>query len=230
MRGRIYLDKEKDEARRFIAGGKSYGYVSEKLGIPKSTLSVWFGKTLRGPMNNETVRAHLKRIRPSAAAALRKRFIEIGKKQDEMVLERVLKALKEIPFRNKDVLRALLAMLYWAEGSKRGSGIKFVNTDPDLMHLYISLLRSCYKINENKLKVVVHIHDYHSEVKVKNFWSQLLDIPLTQFNKTFIKPRSKTRRFRRNFMGICLLYYGDTSLRKEFAILNSMLKKRIVGA
>lgn len=230
MRGRIYSDKEKKDAERLIAGGKSYGYVAERLGVPKSTLSVWFGKKLRGPMGHEAMCRHLERIRPGAAAALRSKFGDIAKSQDKAVSGRVIEHMKTIPFRDVGVLRAMLAMLYWAEGSKRGSGIKFVNTDPNLMELYISLLRRCFVIDESRLKVIVHIHDYHSETEVKDFWSRLLGVPLRQFNKTFIKPRSETRRFRENFMGICLLYYGDTGLRKEFEALNSALKKGIVGS
>ena len=118
-------------------------------------------------------------------------------------------------------------MLYWAEGRKGGSGAKFVNTDPNLVKLYTTLLRTCYNVDETKFSVGLYVHYYHSIEKVKKFWSETLNIPLSQFNKVYTKKRSETKRFRKNFAGICFVYYGDTLIRKELLTLGCSLCERI---
>lgn len=183
-------------------------------------------------MSRKAMLEHLASIRPSANKALRRKFKIAREDRDSRASEAAQKTFVQLPCDNIHVLKAMLALLYWAEGSKRDSsvGTKFANTDPDLMELYVTLLRQCYAINESKLKVSLHMHYYHRVTDIKKFWSDRLHIPLDQFNKVYFKKRSKTKRFRKNFAGICFLYYGDTALRKELLQLNSLLKKGIVGS
>lgn len=123
-------------------------------------------------------------------------------------------------------------MLYWTEGSKSKNtrGTIFTNTDPNLMLLYITLLRKCYNIEENKFRIWLRIYYYHSIKKVKNFWSKLLNIPLNQFIKNSIKKRGKTKRFRKNFAGICSVRYLDSNIRKELMETGSSLQKIVINA
>ncbi len=119
--------------------------------------------------------------------------------------------------------------MYWAEGNKceKACGTKFANTDPNLAKLYVTLLRKCYNITEVKLKIGLYVHYYHSIKKTKKFWSKMLGIPLAQFYKVYVKKRSKTKRFRKNFAGICFIYYGDSKIRKELLELGYTLQKLI---
>jgi hypothetical protein len=111
----------------------------------------------------------------------------------------------------------MLAMLYSAEGARHKgvSGLKFANTDPKMAQLYVILLRKCYKLDETKFRIFLHLHYYHDIKKSRNFWSKSLNVPLNQFGKVYIKKRSKTKRFRKNFMGICFISYLDSNIRKE---------------
>jgi len=126
-------------------------------------------------------------------------------------------------------------MLYWAEGTKlpKNAQIEFANTDPRMAFLFITLLRKCYTLDEEKLKARLHLHHYHDIKKAEKFWSELLDIPLKQFYKVYIKPRSKTKKFRRNFMGICFIRYGNTDLKHRilntaYAIQEKICDKKIM--
>lgn len=229
MRGKVYSKREKNKVKRLILAGKSYNEITEILGVPKSTISTWFGKTLKKPMDRKTMLKHLANIRKLAAVALKNKWENKRTEEAQLIKTRIKKELINYPFDNIGFYKAMLSMLYWAEGTKCEPvcGLKFVNTDPDLLLLYLTLLRKCYNIEEAKLRVRLHLHYYHSIKKVKNFWSKTLNIPLTQFTKTYIKKRSKTRRFRKNFAGICFVYYGNTVIRKELLELGFSLKKLI---
>ena len=109
----------------------------------------------------------------------------------------------------------MLALLYWAEGSKGRSIVCFANTDPKLIKLFVTLLRSSFELDESKFRVRVHIHHYHDEEKVKKYWSDLTNIPLSLFNKTYHKQRSKEKTFRTNIGGICFIKYNSVYLQER---------------
>lgn len=232
MRGRLYTSAEKLRAKELVLAGKNYREIKEILGVPKSTLSVWFGKTIKKPVSRAAMLAHLTRIRKLASTAISRKFARIREAEQRAIEERVKQELVNFPRNERIVHKALIAMLYWAEGARYEgvSGLKFANTDPNLALLFLTLLRKCYKIDEKKLAIGLYIHHYHSIKDAKKFWSKLLNIPLTQFHKVYIKKRSKTRRFRKNFMGICFIYYGSSMIRKELMELASSLQKHIIKA
>lgn len=131
---------------------------------------------------------------------------------------------------NTVLYKSLLATLYWAEGAKsKHSILIFANTDPRLIFLYITLLRQCYSIDETKFRVRIHLHNYHDEKKVKEFWSNLLNIPLTQFGKIYRKPRSKEKTYRQNFGGICFVIYNSVYLREEIVQFGLAVSQKITG-
>ncbi len=158
--------------------------------------------------------AHLVRAREKATQTIRQKRIDA----EEKISEAVTKELRKVAFSNKTVQKLLLAMLYWAEGSKheKVSGVRFVNTDPVLAHLYLKLLRNCYMIDEGRLKVRLHLHEYHNQKEAVRFWSKLLKIPKERFGKLYIKKRiGDQKKKRENFKGICFIYYSEGVIRKE---------------
>lgn len=226
MRGKFYTQKDKERVKQLLVNGESYSEVGKHLGVPKSTISTWFGKTLKRPIDKRTRRKHFDRIHKLASIALKKKWERKRKEEARLIKMKIEKELASYPLENMSVYKSLLAMLYWAEGDK--AKLKFANTDPNLAKLYLTLLRKCYNIDETKLKIGLYVHYYHSIKKVKNFWSKVLNVSLVQFNKIYIKKRSKTKRFRKNFAGICFIYYGDSNIRKELLELGSALQKIII--
>lgn len=226
MRGIIYSEEEKEKVRQAVLNGKSYNEITQFLGVPKSTISTWFGKTLRKPVTRQEMLNHLKRIRKLSALKIKSKWKKIRNDENKIITEKVKKELITYPLDSIGFYKSMLSMLYWAEGSKHKKvcGLNFTNTDPKLSKLYITLLRRCYNINESKFSIGLHLHYYHSIKKTKKFWSNILAIPLSQFQKVYIKKRSKTKRFRKNFAGICFIYYGDSKIRKELLELGNCLQ------
>ncbi len=229
MRGRVYTQDEKDKVKKLLLGKKSYAEITKLLGIPKSTVCTWYGKSLDRPWQRCTQLEHLKNIRKLAVVAVKRKWDKKRVEDLQEINSNLEKELPTYPFQNQGFYKSLLAMLYWAEGDKGNAGTRFANTDPNLARLYISLLRRCYNIDESKLRVRLHLHYYHSVKKMKKFWSKELNVPLNQFTKTSIKKRSKTKKFRKNFAGICFIYYGNSKIRKELLELGLKLEKTIVS-
>ena len=125
--------------------------------------------------------AHLQRIRVIARASIRRARL----KREQANADQGAVVANKIPLANIDVMKALLAMIYWAEGSKyaKVNGLKFANTDPRFAQVYMSLLRKSFLVDERRFRVRLHLHYYHERKKALGFWSKTLDIPPAQFWK-----------------------------------------------
>lgn len=203
-----------DQAKQLRLQGMTYQEIGGKLDVAKSTLSLWL-RDLPFPeasQPNARRRYFLENVQRRGAAANREKRLAMWRRYaEEAKLE-----MGSVDRTNQQLARAILSMLYWAEGSKHDrGGLTFANTDPRLAALFLSLLRRCYRLDEQRLRVRLHIHHYHDPEKVEWYWSKLLSIPLNQFQKTFVKPRSATKRFRQNFMGICFVRYQDSAMRRS---------------
>lgn len=214
----------KEEARQLRRKHYSYTDIVKRLNVPKSTLHEWIKNIERPwqflPQNQEE---NLARMRVLAASALKRRRLERLSK----ITLRVDRVVNKYAAKSVGFSESMLAMLYWAEGSKGRGSLRFANTDPSLVLLFLTLLRECYSIDESKLRVRLHLHYYHLIRKTRKYWSSLLRIPESQFGKIYIKKRSKTRKFRKNFAGICFLVYYSEDLRFELLEIGRLLAKRL---
>ncbi len=213
-------------ARNLRRQGKSYSEIVNELQVPRSTLHLWL-KDISIPIRftGEARKSWWKSMQRLAVEANKKKYTSIYSKIDEKILLEQKSLTIDVDF-----CKSLLSAIYWTEGSKgRHSIVVFANTDPGLTLLFVTLLRKCYKIDESKFRVRLHLHDYHNEEKVKTFWSHLLKIPQDQFTKTYRKERSKEKTFRRNFGGICFVNYNSVYLRAEIAQYGKFLGQKITG-
>lgn len=109
--------------------------------------------------------------------------------------------------------------MYWCEGGKNEKfGIHFTNSDPYLVKTFLYFLRRGYKLKENKLKVCIHLHEYHDVKKQLAFWSQTTKIPKGQFVKPYIKPHTG-KVVRENYQGCISIRYYSTDLARKILML-----------
>lgn len=220
-----WSQETKDFAVLLRNKGLTYGEIVSQLKVSKSTLFTWIGGIKRSAKETKLEReAHMKRIQILAALTNKKKRTDRLEEIQKRVQEQVLKYDVE----NVDYLRSLLSMLYWAEGSKGRGQVMFANTDPVLSVLFITLLRKSYDIDESKFQVRLHLHYYHNVKETRRVWSELLKIPESKFGKIYIKKRSKTKKFRQNFAGICFIRYYSESLRYEILERARLISQKIV--
>ncbi len=215
----------KDQAKSLRTQGFSYGQLSKKLGIARSTLHQW----VRGIKRPEKFTLQdrirwIKEIQPLGADMNRRKRREFL----EGIDSKIRMEMKKINL-SSELEMVVLAMLYWTEGAKGRGVLKFANTDPRLVALFLKLLRRNCQIDEGRLRLRLHLHDYHDEDKLKEFWSNLLSIPLSQFHKTYRKERSKNKTFRKNFGGICFLSYNSVHLKDELLMYGFVWGEKIAG-
>lgn len=216
----------KNKAKDLRARNYSYSDISKKLGVAKSTLHLWIkGINYDKEKSDFNKKIHLEKIRHLAVASIKRK----RKQRREKIYKQVQKDVDKITlFNNRDYLKSLLVMLYWAEGSKGRGTMGFANTDPKLALLYITLLRKCFDIKEEKIRIRLHLHYYHPIKKTRKYWSDLLNVPINRFGKIYIKKRSISKRFRKNFVGICFIRYHNENLRLEVLKTAKVIADKIV--
>lgn len=215
----------KEKAKLLRKKGYSYGQLNKELKIPRSTLHQWVHGIKRPVKFTRLDRIRwIKEIQPLGAQGNHMR----REKNIQKITNETKSEIAELQI-NQETKKAVLSALYWAEGTKVTGGMCFANTDPKLILLFVNLLRSCYKLDENKFRVRLHLHYYHRVKKVKTFWSSLLNIPTSQFEKIYRKSRSKEKTFRKNFGGICFIKYHSTYLKEKIVQYGYAFGEKITG-
>lgn len=215
----------KERAKLLRKQGYSYGQLTQELKVAKSTLHEWIRGVKRPAKFSKLDRIRwIKEIQPMGAQG--------NKRKREKMIDQIIKETeKEISKLriSKETEKAVLSMLYWAEGTKVRGALQFANTDPKLILLFVTLLRQCYELDESKFRIRLHLHYYHKVKKIKAFWSKLLDIPITQFEKTYRKHRSKEKTFCRNFGGICFIKYYSVNIKEKIVQYAYALGEKMAG-
>ncbi len=90
-------------------------------------------------------------------------------------------------------LKLALAMLYLGEGSKWKShrGLSLGNSNPEIVSLYVHLLKECYGINIDSLRARVQCRADQDTGMLEKYWSELLGISRNQFYKSGIDKRTQ---------------------------------------
>jgi hypothetical protein len=102
---------------------------------------------------------------------------------------------------DKDTLRVVGAVLWWAEGSKSirdrrwknavSYPIEITNTNTDVIKIFLRYIVEVVGIPKDRLKVQLQIHENDDEIELEQYWSEVTGIGKDMFNKTIIRPIGK---------------------------------------
>jgi hypothetical protein len=171
---------EKQKAIELRLAGYSYGQIKKELGLSKSTLSGWLTAY---PLSDERIRE----LRDWSQIRIEKCRNTKALRKQGILQEAFIKAKKEIGQLSKRELFLSALFLYWGEGSKTSRGkVVFSNTDPHMITLFLTWLRDI-EIPETKIVIRLQLYKDMSVYSETAYWSNFLEVPITQFRKAYIK-------------------------------------------
>ncbi|MEK7654288.1 MAG: helix-turn-helix domain-containing protein [Patescibacteria group bacterium] len=198
-------------AKRLRLKGFSLNEIAVKLGVSKSSVSLW----VRDVHLNKTIMAILDRKAKNgqkAAAAARRaqtKILEDGYFEDAL---EELKRFGQLPE------KLLCSMIYWCEGAKNPKhGVVFMNSDPELVKKFIYLFKRSFKTDVAKFRVLLHLHDYHNKDKEIDFWSKITNISRNQFLKPYMK-ESGHLFLKEGYRGCASVRYYDNKIARQLLI------------
>lgn len=174
--------------------GYSISEIAQKLGMHKSgSISKWCCDIFLSPEQIKKLTEKQK----SGSYKGRMKFLEgLRKTRIEEVARLRKEGLTEIGKLNKrDLLIGGIAM-YWSEGYTYSGGeqVGFTNSDSKMILYMLKWFKEICQVPDNRFSLQVKINKIHKDrvQKVESYWSQLIGIPLNQFNKTvLIRTKSK---------------------------------------
>jgi len=203
--------KDREKALALRRQKYSYSQIKQILKINKSTLSYWLRDY---PLSKERIRE----LRDCNEQRI-ERYRDTMRRKKETRLNYYYKEQKDIIFPlNKRELYLAGLFLYWGEGSKTiPTRLSVSNTDPSIIKFFISWLNESLDVPRNKIKIFLHLYTDMSIKKEINYWSNILEIPLSQFNKPYMKVTSSERINHKGAFGhgTCSATIGDARLSEK---------------
>ena len=192
--------------------GMSYGEIAALIPVAKGTLSNW----CRDLELTKEEQARISATRPRTDAQRRN-----GQRRHREALERRERIRRDAELEAQRYLADSAwtagVVAYWSEGAKRSGGMRFSNSDPDLVRLFIGWIEAYMGITTDLLTAKLHLHSGQDERERKAFWSAQTKIPLAQFGKTYIKPEGTGHRKNKLYNGTLTV-----AVRRSGALLHRL--------
>ena len=120
----------------------------------------------------------------SAENRSKKRILSLEKSK----IEGVIDIGKNVS--NRDLLFLGLG-LYWGEGYKNGNGeFGFTNSDPEMIKIYLKILRDVYDIKDEQLVLKININQLFAENQsdIEKYWQTVTKINKKPIYKNDVNP------------------------------------------
>jgi len=201
----------KIKARELRSQGLSIKKITKELGVSQSSVSKWVRDIELSPEQIEVLRSNNiiydrqhkgAKARADKARSLRLQYQQEGK----------LKA------KEGNLLHQAGCMLYWAEGNKSKNSCGLVNTDNNLLKLFIRFLRECFRITNDRFTITINCYTTNglSKEEIENYWLNELQLDRSSLRKgqENNRPRSATNAIRHNkwLYGMCCLQVNNTRI------------------
>ncbi|MBT2491795.1 hypothetical protein J7E96_25355 [Streptomyces sp. ISL-96] len=184
-------DDLRAKARELRLQGLTYDQIQLELGCSKSSISLWVRELPKPP----------KRTREEAST-IGKRGWEATNQRREIERERTKRAATEAvgTLTDRELFLAGVT-LYWAEGGKdkwydRRESLKFINSDPNVIKLYLRWL-DLLEVPRERLRLSVSIHESADVPAAEQFWAEVAGVAPFAFNKATLK-RHNPKTVRKN--------------------------------
>jgi transcriptional regulator with XRE-family HTH domain len=202
---------EQNRARELRALGWTLLDIATELGVAKSSVSLW----VRDVEFEPRPRVRARRRAPNALQ--RRKAGEI-----ERLLVEGRARVGEL--NERDLLIAGAA-LYAGEGSKSGGRVTFANTDAAMIALFCDWLRACFgPIDESRLRLRVYLHEGLDLDAAEAYWSQVTDIPRSQFRAPYRAVADPTIRTVKHVNGCAYVGYScSRTLRAVLGVVDALL-------
>jgi transcriptional regulator with XRE-family HTH domain len=202
------IDKQ-NQARDLRAAGWTMPDIAAKLGVSRSSVSLWTHDVPFEPRPRQRARRRgpnkLQVAKEAEIAALRAEGLaRVGE-------------LSEPEF-----LMAGIA-LYAGEGSKTDGAVQFANSDPRMIAFFVAWLRRFFAIDESRLRVSLYLHQGLDLEAAQRFWSEVTGIPADAFGKPYRAVPDPSIRTSKHPMGCPRVGYSCSRTHRAIMGLVSAL-------
>lgn len=199
----------RDQAIRLRSQGLSIKAIALKLSAAQSSVSIW----TRNVILTEEQTRELRHNTHSRAVIEKRRTTRLYNESLKRQLV-ISEAENDVFDLTDNDLFLIGCALYWAEGGKTRSMVRFSNGDPRMIKLMIKFFNESCAVNLDKMRVHIHIHESLSVSDAEEYWSKITELPRSQFYKTYSKRNISSKGLRSSLpYGVCDIYILDAKLQ-----------------
>uniref|UniRef100_A0AAU2V7Y3 Homeodomain-like domain-containing protein n=1 Tax=Streptomyces sp. NBC_00003 TaxID=2903608 RepID=A0AAU2V7Y3_9ACTN len=201
-------DDLRARARELRSRGMTYDQIQVELGCSKSSISLWV-RDLPKPARTRT---------PEEASAIARRGWEatLQRREEQRQLTKQDSAGDVGELSDRE-LYLVGVVLYWAEGAKdkpwaRRESLKFINSDPNVIKLYLKWLE-LQDVAPERLRLCVSIHESADVEEATRFWEEVTGLGPASFNKPVLKrhnPKTRRKNIGDTYRGCLVVYVRDS--------------------
>lgn len=203
-------DDLREQAVAMRGEGRSYREIQQVVAVSKSTLSLWLRDV---PLTDEQQHALAER----GPAANRKNAEAARANATRRRLRIQSEARQQITHLSESELFVAGVVAYWAEGAKNkpwrhGTSVRFMNSDPALIRLFLAWLR-LIGVGPERVIFRLHIHESADAAEALSFWETVVGAPRSQFGNCTIKthkPKTIRKNVGADYHGCLLVYVRDS--------------------
>jgi hypothetical protein len=204
-----------EKARLMRAENMTLADIAATLGVSKSSVSVWVRDVPFTPSKRRY--GPQRRTHPAHTAKLRQ------------IQELDALGMKRIGTLGEEAFLTAGVALYAGEGSKRDGMVNFANTDARMVSFFCAWLRHFFAIDESRLRVRVYLHEGLDLDAAELHWSDVTDVPRTQFRAPFRAVADPTIRRTKHEYGCAYVSYGcSTTHRTIMGLIRALLSSRAI--
>ena len=193
---------ERERARELRAQSWTLQEIADELGVAKGSVSVWVRDVdftpkprNRGHSAQQPHPLHLKKL------------AEIERCRDEA--EALVGRLSE-----RD-LRMFAVGLYAGEGSTTTGTVSLANSNPVLLRVFVTWLRSEFHLDESRLRAKLYLQQGLYLDASRGHWSNVLDIPESRFGTPYRAVSDPSRRRSKHVHGCATVLYSCTRTHRR---------------
>ncbi|MCB9806173.1 helix-turn-helix domain-containing protein [Candidatus Nomurabacteria bacterium] len=216
----MYSGSSKEKALNLRRQGVSIRKISDRLNIPKSTLSGWFKNIQLTQKQKEKLKGEWQKGLVKAREKAKEWHIAEKEKRISIAKDKAKETLTKIHLGDKSVLKLALALLYLGEGFKTGD-TGMGNSNPIILKFFIESIIKLYDLDYTDFYCDLHLRSDQDEKELTEYWSKSLKIPKDNFKHTFFDKRTLGKRTYSHYKGVCLVRIGRVQISRELMFLSA---------
>lgn len=117
-------------------------------------------------------------------------------------------------------------MLWWAEGTKGGHCVQFVNSSPDMIKVYMRFL-SDIGVDIGRVRAKVKVMNSSQVEECQKYWSKIARIPIENFTQPIVRGKKIDDAYKEH-KGCLTITYCSSNLKKQMEAKINEIKEEIL--
>ena len=208
--------QEREEARRLRKeDGMSVNEMAKRLGVSKGSVSMWVRDI---ELSNEQKILLSERCKFSIN---QQKGCKAMKDKAESIRKEFQKSGRDFVKNNQSNLDyKIFCALYWAEGDKSRNSPGMTNTDPEMLKIFINILRKYFSLNDESftVRVMAHLGNGLSSEQICDYWLKILGLPKSCFRQFVLKSKYfpvQNKKHKRHVYGGCTVRVNSVEIMQK---------------